>query len=232
MFKDSLRLMILWMQIYDNNNYGKLLVEFWVEMSTLPPNIDSFMSNGLFSQSITGNAYSALPLDLWIEMTMNKGSKMKAGWKSIPKNESMLLSHTSTAYYINRVRVSLHKVSNIKATSNVHKENTKTRIKLDESSIQELDNCLIEFECDPFDQSEIRLRTLHSGEYASSNLQNDFKNAHADGENLLQTFFKDRIFSRNTRFGKTIHINNRKNFHNPPHTTQNLLPWKMKQCAR
>ena len=84
------------MQIYDNNNYGKWLVEFWVEMSTLPPNINSYMSNGLFSQSITGNAYSALPLDLWNEMTMKKESKMKAGWKSILKNESMLLSHTST----------------------------------------------------------------------------------------------------------------------------------------
>ena len=78
---------------------------------------------------------------------------------------------------------------------------------------------MIEFECDPFDQSEIRLRTLHSGEYASTILQNDFKNAHADGENLLQTFFKDRIFSRNTPFDKTIHRNNRKNFHNPPHNT-------------
>ena len=33
-------------------------------------------------------------------MTMNKWSKMKAGWKSILKNESMLLSHT-TANYIN-----------------------------------------------------------------------------------------------------------------------------------
>lgn len=28
MFKDLLYLMILWMQIYDNKNYGKWLVEF------------------------------------------------------------------------------------------------------------------------------------------------------------------------------------------------------------
>ena len=31
MLKDSLRLMILWMQIYDNKKYGKRMVEFWVE---------------------------------------------------------------------------------------------------------------------------------------------------------------------------------------------------------
>ena len=110
MYKDSLRLMIPWMQIYDNNNYGKWLVEFWVEMSTLPPYIDSFMSNGLFTQSITGNAYSALPLDLWIEMTTNKGSKMKAGWKSILKNESMLLSIVYEYPFIKYQILKLHQM--------------------------------------------------------------------------------------------------------------------------
>ena len=80
----SLRLMIPWMQIYDNNNYGKWLVEFWMEMKTLSPEITEYMVNGLFSQSMTGKSYSSIPLDLWIEMTMNKGSKMKAGWKKYP----------------------------------------------------------------------------------------------------------------------------------------------------
>ncbi|MCH2406096.1 MAG: hypothetical protein MK200_07885 [Nitrosopumilus sp.] len=215
MFKDSLRLMIPWMKIYDNNKYGKWLVEFWVEMSTLPSHIDSYMSEGLFSQSMTGNPYSCLPLDLWIEMTMNKGSKMKAGWKSILKNESMLLSHTLTANYINRVRVSLHKVSNIKPAASKHKENTSKRIKLDEHSIQDLDDCLIEFDCDPFDQSEIRLKTLHSGEFADINLQQDIKTALPDGEAQFHDFLKNRMFSRNVSFDATIHKNNRKNFLSP-----------------
>ena len=84
MFKDSIKLMIPWMQVYDNNKYGKWLVEFWVTMSTLPPHIDSYMAQGIFAQSIKGNPYSCLPLDLWIEMTMNKGSKINF------ENESML----------------------------------------------------------------------------------------------------------------------------------------------
>ena len=33
----------------------------------------------IFSQLLTGNTYSSLPPDLWIECTMNKGSKLKAG---------------------------------------------------------------------------------------------------------------------------------------------------------
>ena len=37
------------------------------------------MPDGLFAQSMIGKPYPCLPLDLWIEMTMNKGSKMKAG---------------------------------------------------------------------------------------------------------------------------------------------------------
>ena len=62
----------------------------------------------LFSQSITGKPYSCLPLDLWIEMTMNRGFKMKAGWMHILKNEEMLLSHTINANSVNRVRAALH----------------------------------------------------------------------------------------------------------------------------
>ena len=73
MFKDSLRLIIPWMQIYDKSNYGKWLVELWTEISTLTNAIDEHMAKSLFAQSLTGNPYSCLPLDMWIEMTMSKG---------------------------------------------------------------------------------------------------------------------------------------------------------------
>ena len=35
-FKISLRAMLPWMQIYDNNKYGRWLVEFWLQMYCLP----------------------------------------------------------------------------------------------------------------------------------------------------------------------------------------------------
>ncbi len=73
-FKASLRLMLPWMQIYDNDKYGKWMVEYWLELSNLPEERVAYMREGLFSQSMTGKPYSCLPLDLWIEMTMNKGS--------------------------------------------------------------------------------------------------------------------------------------------------------------
>ena len=69
------------------------------------------MRDGLFAQSMMGKPYPCLPLDLWIEMTMNKGSKMKAGWLRILKNEQMLLSHVRNANLINRIRVCLQGIT-------------------------------------------------------------------------------------------------------------------------
>ena len=127
-FKASLRMMLPWMRIYDNDKYSKWLLEFWLEISSLPEEKEKYMQDGLFAQSMTGKPYSCLPLDLWIEMTMNKGSKMKAGWKSILKNEKMLLTHTRTVNFVNRVRGSLHALANLHDSSEGHRENSTTRL--------------------------------------------------------------------------------------------------------
>ena len=101
-------------------------------------------------------------------MTMNKGSKMKAGWKNILKNETMLLCHSRNANFVNRIRVSLHKAANLKSSnSQFHKENAKRRLKSDELAVQDLESCIVEFDCNPFDPSYPTLRTLQSGEIAS-----------------------------------------------------------------
>lgn len=74
-FKASLRLMLPWMQIYDNSRYGRWMVEYWLELSNRPEERTAYMTDGLFFQSITGKPYFCLPLDLWIVMTMNRGFK-------------------------------------------------------------------------------------------------------------------------------------------------------------
>ena len=66
-------------------------------------------------------------------MAMSKGSKMKPGWKNILKNETMLLSHTRNTNFINRIRVSMHKLTDSKkANKHVHKENLTGMLKADE----------------------------------------------------------------------------------------------------
>ena len=121
-------MMLPWLRIYDNDKYSKWLVEYWLEVSSLPDEKEKYMREGLFAQSMTGKPYSCIPLDLWIEMTMNKGSKMKAGWKSILKNEKMLFTHTRTVHSVGRVRSSLHSLADIidfeRPQRKFHKETT------------------------------------------------------------------------------------------------------------
>ena len=57
---------------------------------------------------MTGTPYSSIPWDLWIEMTMNMGSNMKAGWLSIVRNEKQLMADNRNANNISRVRAALH----------------------------------------------------------------------------------------------------------------------------
>ena len=68
--------MLQWMQIYDHDKYGKWMLQFWLEISSLTQEQEEYMSQDLISQSMTGKPYSCLPHDLWVEMTMNKDSKM------------------------------------------------------------------------------------------------------------------------------------------------------------
>lgn len=215
-FKTSLRLMLPWLQIYDNSKYGRWMVEYWLEIDNLPEDKAMHFRNGLFSQSISGNPYSCLPLDLWIEMTMNKGSKMKAGWLKILKNEKMLLTDSRNVNKVNQVRASLHSQAKSTKSKQIHSENTSQRMKVDEQAVQDITSCLIEFGSDPFDETKPSLRSLQSGVVASSLLVDDFESAHCDGERLFTTFCDDRMLSTNVSFYSAVHKNSRRNFSNPP----------------
>ena len=75
----SMRLMISWMSAYDGMHYGRYLPLYWSSIKGLPADKASFMKAGMFTASLTGKPFSGLPYDQWIEVTMNKGSKMN--WK-------------------------------------------------------------------------------------------------------------------------------------------------------
>ena len=62
---------------YDKNKYGRALPDFWTYLVNLSPEKHEFMCEN-FALSLTGNPYSGVALDLWIEVIMNKGSKVKA----------------------------------------------------------------------------------------------------------------------------------------------------------
>ena len=105
-FLNSLRLMMPWFLIYDSVNYGRWLPVYWVSMKSLPIDHAIYMPQ-IFAQSLTENPYSALPPDMWIECTMNKGSKLKSGWKRLLRSETGLYTHTKNANNVNAVRHAL-----------------------------------------------------------------------------------------------------------------------------
>ena len=53
------------------------------------------------AHSMIGKPYSCVAHDIWIEPTMNKGSKLKSGWLAIPNNEKQLLSDTRNSKHQN-----------------------------------------------------------------------------------------------------------------------------------
>ena len=108
---------------------------------------------------------------------------MKAGWLKILKNEKMLLTNTRTINMVDRVRTVLHSLANMTTSKQGHTENSARRMKLDEQAVQDLDDCITEFKCDPFDLEKPKLRSLQSGAIVSDELLMDFESAHAEGEN-------------------------------------------------
>ena len=78
-YLNAIRMMLPWMSAYDSLHYCRYLSLYWSSMNNLDEEKASYMKSGLFAASMSGRSFSALPHDQWIEMTMNKGSKMKGG---------------------------------------------------------------------------------------------------------------------------------------------------------
>ena len=197
---NSLRAMLPWLIVYDRNNYGRWLPDFWVMLINLAANQIEFLRAN-FAQSISGNPYSNMGWDMWIECTMNKGSKLKSGWLSILKNEKQLLVHSKNVNNIAKIRAAHNAAAKCKKPKWKHSECNPKRMQEDEQCVQNIVSCLDEFEAYPFNPDLPTLRTMQSGVPAPQVLVDDFKTAHSDGEERLGIFLEERIYSKN----KSIH---------------------------
>ncbi len=197
-------------------------------LSALPAEQTQFLSSN-FAQSMTGNPYSSIPWDLWIEMTINKGSKMKAGWLSILRNEKQLMADTRNTNNLGRIRAALHNQVNWKKLSQNHIECAPARMCIDEQAIQDLISCIREFDCLPFDPASPTLRTLQSAIPAPPELVRDFKTAKRDGESKLKTFMDGRVYSKDKSLHYRIKRSSRLTFANIPANKATGDDWKVKQ---
>ena len=173
--------MLPWMVVYDNNMYGRWLSDFWAMLTALPPDQLAFLRTD-FAQSMTDNPYSNMAWDMWIECTMNKGSKMKSGWLSILQNEKQLLVHSRNINNVSRIRAAHNALANRKMSQRKHEKCGPKRLRVDEQCVYDLIACMYEFQSFPIDQSSPTLLTLQSAMPASDELIADFASAHATGE--------------------------------------------------
>ena len=95
-YLDTLREITPWLLMYDQTKYVHWLLHFWAMLSDLPAEQTQLVRSNV-PQSMTGKPYSSIPWDLWIEMTMENLSKMKAWWLSILRNEKQLMADTRNA---------------------------------------------------------------------------------------------------------------------------------------
>jgi hypothetical protein len=203
----SLRLMMPWLLIYDGVNYGRWLPVYWLNMKSLSPDHAKYMPD-IFAQSMTNNPYSALPPDMWIECTMNKGSKLKSGWKRLLRSEKGLLVHMKNANNVNAVRNALTNIFSMMKGRTSHKENVKSRLKTDESCVQELMSLFTKWQCDPFDLECQDLRSMQSGILSNEKLTADLESAQEKGEEILKKCFESRLFSDDVSLYKRLTQNN------------------------
>ena len=201
-----------WLKAYDNNKYSCVLPDFCAILYSLPKEQDDFFEKGMFAQSMTGNPYSCVALQIWIESTMNKGSKLKNGWRAILNNEKQIASNVCNANNINRIRGIVLNQANQKKRKTKHADCSKSRIRKDEQAVQNISDCLKEFGTDPFDQSNTQLRSLQSGIPASKELVNDFKTAKSDGEKWVKDFSERCIYSKQGSLKEKIPNSKRLNF--------------------
>ena len=123
--------MMAWMMVYDNTNYSRWLPVFWMDMSSLSKEHCQLIKE-IFFRSLTGNAYSSLVPDLWIECTINKGSKLKEGWKNLLKNEIGLHIHGRNTNNISTVKHFLGNHINAIKSKNKREDNVKSCLQIDE----------------------------------------------------------------------------------------------------
>ena len=119
---------------YNNKEYARYLSDFWAMLSTLPETQKAWFNQN-FAQSMSGLPYSCMPLDMWIETTMNLNSKLKQGWLHLLQNEKQLFSTTRSANNIARIKSALKKSLNCKRRNRTHKECQPARLKMDEEAV-------------------------------------------------------------------------------------------------
>ena len=151
---------------------------------------------------------SILPFDQWIDVTLNKGSKMKYGWVGFTKNQGMRYIHAKTISKIKSTRQALKAAANIKEKDCSHSEDFPANSRLAVKHVQDLSCYIYEWNCDLFDEQHKDFKLLESRLLESPSLVEDFSVAYKQ----VQSFLKEIIFSRQRSISNRKKKNDRCHF--------------------
>ena len=212
-YKSSSFEMLSGLRAYNNHEYGRNLPDFWAMLCNLPEEQSRFFSLH-FAQSMTGLSYSCQPLDLWIEVTMNLGSSLKAGWLHLLQNDKQLFSTIRNTNNVSRIRLTLESNLKSKRKRTKHVDCQPARMRKDEKAVQDIQTSLNEFEGNPFDISIPTLRSIQSGIKASDDVIHDLSVALLEGRKQVDTFLEERVYSKMHSIKDRLAKNKRLNFKN------------------
>ena len=187
--------------------------DFWAMLESLPEEQNEF-SKAYFVQSLTGRPFSAMPLDMWIEVTMNLGSKLKAGWLQLLQNEKQLFVIARNANNVSWIKALLEQNLQRKCRKVIHTECQPARMIKDEQAIKDILDTLDECKGNVFDIQDPELRSIMSGIVSSDNAKSDLSVALHEGADQIETFLKERVFHKEVPITARIPKNMRINFSN------------------
>ncbi|XP_070535408.1 uncharacterized protein [Ptychodera flava] len=193
----ALRKMLPWYFAYRRVNYSRYLPVYLQEMSALPqthPNVYEKFCEGEFAvQRSDDNAFSMTACDQVIEQTFNRESKTKGGMVGFTRNKGALsrwiLSHPSRTAIANGCFIQAGKTDK----ESEHKDLTQSRMKRDESDVQEVMSTLLSMGS-PFNgDSDDQLVHLTAGTLAGQEITSDLLNAYTRGEEAYLQFEMERL---------------------------------------
>ncbi|KAG1702407.1 Retrotransposable element SLACS protein [Nymphon striatum] len=198
---------------YNNHEYGRHLPDFWAMLNNLSEDQSRYFSLH-FAQSQTGLPYSCQPMDLGIEVTMNLGSKLKAGWLQLLQDDKQLFSTIRNANAVGRIRQALETQLNSKRKQSKHTDCQPARLRKDEKAVQDILTSLDAFECDLFGEDDPALRSIQSGIKTTESVALDLSVALPDGKAQADILLDQRVFSKDFKLSDRVPKNKRLTFDN------------------
>lgn len=205
MHLQCIRCLLPWMFAYDRVHYSRYLSLYWCDMQQLPevcPEAHSLLQGGEFAVQHGTNAFAQVPVDMAIEQTVNKDTKISGGiiGKSLKPRAVkrwMLTAHdraatTAACEVLAGQRQAAH-------TS--HKESKGMRSVRDENDVNNVIRTIEACAVSPIMPStSCDLVNITTGAVAPPDVQSDIAHAFKRGDNAFRKFVQERLVSGTVSF--------------------------------